>query len=133
MPAGKLHIVKDYNVEDIDLDKLQSDKLEDFDPDEQDILEKMLSKDEIQKQIKSNHKELKKDPMECPPEWDELLTALGRIGGIRIDNCQEVGLMRDLIHQSNHDDTNKEQMYKLFELLINYTNLWIIHFNKHKK
>ena len=133
MPAGKLNIVEDYNVEDIDLDKLKSDKLEEFDPDEQEILEKMLSKDEIQKQIKSNHKELKTDPMECPPEWDELLTELGKIGGIRIDNCQEVGLMRDLIHQSKHDDTNKEQMYKLFELLINYTNLWIIHFNKHKK
>tara|TARA_R100000231_G_scaffold94253_1_gene70765 strand:- start:829 stop:1230 length:402 start_codon:yes stop_codon:yes gene_type:complete len=133
MPSGKLEIVKDYNVEDIDFDKLKSDKLEDFDPDEQEILERMLDKEEIQKRIKNNEKELKQDPMTIPPEWDYLLTELHNRGGIRLDNCQEINLIRDLVHQSKYDEEMKMNMYKLFEVLINYANLWIIHYNKHKK
>lgn len=116
MPSGEIKRVEeyaDYNTED-------------FTEEEREKINEMLK-------IRNNNlkEEEKTDPMEIAPDIDNLLRELHSRGGIRLDNCQEINLIRDLIHQSKYDDEQKMQFYKLMELMINFANLWIIHYNKH--
>ena len=131
MPSGEIkQIIKDYNVEGVDneiLDNLPSDKLEDFHPDEQEKIEALLKKPKEEPLTD----EEKKNPLTIPPDIHRLLKGLGNKGGIKIDNCQELNLIRDLIHQSKLDVDMKLSMYKLLELMCNFGNLWILHYNTH--
>ena len=112
MPSGEMKRVEEYS----------DYNTEDFTEEEKIKMNEMLK---IKKEGKKN------DPMTIPPDIDNLLRELHSKGGIRLDNSQEINLIRDLIHQSKYNDELKLSMYKLMELMINFANLWIIHYNKH--
>ena len=112
MPSGEIKRVEeypDYNTED-------------------------FTEEEIEKmnELLKKRKPSGKDPMTIPPDIDNLLRELNNKGGIRLDNCMEINLVRDLIHQSKHPEDIKMSMYKIIELMLNFGNLWILHYNKHK-
>jgi len=112
MPSGEIKRVEeyaDYNTED-------------FTEEEREKMNELLDK----REPSGN------DPMEIAPDIDNLLRELHKRGGVRIDNCPEINLVRDLVHQSKYDDDMKLSMYKILELMLNFGNLWILHYNKHK-
>tara|TARA_R110002096_G_scaffold29422_4_gene88514 strand:+ start:1953 stop:2291 length:339 start_codon:yes stop_codon:yes gene_type:complete len=73
-----------------------------------------------------------KDPMDFPADYTYLMKELDNKGGIKIDNCQEIQIISHIIHASDHQPVMKEQMIQLLANIVNFANLWIIHYNKHK-
>ena len=75
----------------------------------------------------------KGDPMDFPPEFSYLMKELHQVGGIKFSTLPEVKQICSLIHESELTDELKDTLYKVMSNLINYANLWIIHYNRHKK
>ena len=127
MPSGKLvrqNAVSNDIVEDLASEGISSQQRDlDISP-EQQKLNELLKKDK-----EENKGE---DPMNFPPDYTYLMKELGKKGGIRMDNCQEINVISHTIYESKLDNSIKENCIKILEHLINYSNLWIIHYNKHK-
>ena len=74
----------------------------------------------------------KGDPMDFPPDYTRLVKELNDKGGIKIENCQEVNMIQYTLYEAIKDEEIREACLKLFTLMLNYSNLWIIHYNLHK-
>lgn len=116
MPSGKIEEVEE--VEDLTCDGISPQQKE---------LNDLLKIDK-----KKDDKKKENDPMDFPPEYTYLMKELGNKGGIRMENCQEINVISHTIYESDLDKVIKESCIKVMEHMVNYSNLWIIHYNKHK-
>ena len=126
MPSGKLvrqKAVSNDIITEGEVDDFLAHRDEDISP-EQEKLNELLKKD------KEENKD--EDPMDFPPDYTYLIKELGKKGGIRMDNCSEINVISHTIYESKLDKSIKENCIKILEHLVNYSNLWIIHYNKHK-
>ena len=71
------------------------------------------------------------DPMDISPDMKYICEELKNKGGIRFDNCQEFGLIWDLISKSEYPDNIKQQSQMILSQVLNFANMWIIHYTKH--
>jgi len=111
-------------VEDLASEGISSQQREEDISPEQEKLNELLKKDKEESKGE--------DPMEFPPDYTYLIKELGKKGGIRMDNCQEINVISHTIYESKLDARIKDNCIKILEHMINYSNLWIIHYNKHK-
>ena len=122
MPGGSLKVFKELN-ESTPLSKLLS-------PEQiQELKEKALDPDWLPE---PEPEEEKLDPMDIAPDMRFICEELKKKGGIRFDNCQEFGLFWDLLDKSDYPDDIKNQSKMILGQVLNFANMWIIHYNNHK-
>lgn len=116
MPSGKLVRCDSHNPENIKKKLQQKHQLK-----------------ELEKALKVDKEDVPKgDPMDFPPDYTYLMKELDNRGGIQIKNCQEIECIAWAIEESKLDKGVKLACHTLMEHIINYSNLWILHYNRHK-
>ena len=100
----------------------------------------------IKKKLKDKHKvnEVEKmlnipstnvpkgDPLDFPPDYDFLMKEINKKGGIKLENCPEIETICYCIDNSDLQPDMKKSCLVMLEHIVNYGNLWIIHYNRHK-
>jgi hypothetical protein len=71
------------------------------------------------------------DPMDIAPDMAFICKELLNKGGIRFDNCQEFSLFWDLLEKSDYSPEIKKQSQMILMQVLNFANMWIIHYSKH--
>jgi hypothetical protein len=123
MPAGKLKQVSKKDLEtEGEFDDFLAHRDEDY---ETETTEE--SEDEL-----PELKKKEKDPMDFPPDYTYLMKELENKGGIRFENCNEIEIMQSVIYENIKDESIRDNCLKILIQLVNFSNLWIIHYNKHK-
>ena len=119
MPSGKLERTEDPHSAEKKREELKMKHLK------QKVMDEMTP---------THLKGEKGDPMDFPPEFDFLMKELDKKGGIRMNNLPELAQIGRVIYDSKDmTDEIKDSCYKVLTHLVNYSNLWIIHYNRHKK
>lgn len=125
MPAGKLET---SNFSEINANGTSAIR-----PKREEVpIEELTTEGEFDEMLAMRDEEEKGDPMDFPPDYQYLIKELGNRGGIRIDNCQEIEYIQSVLYENIKEEELREGCLKIFTLMVNYSNLWIIHFNKHK-
>ena len=73
------------------------------------------------------------DPMNIPANFRYICEELDKKGGIRIDNCNEIEIIKSAVYNQYQDESLKKSVYQLIDLMVNLSNMWLIHFSKHKE
>jgi hypothetical protein len=70
-------------------------------------------------------------PRELPEitDLDSLLKAMKEKGGIKLENCNEIEVIRWAICESVKDEKIKEASLILFNTTLNLANMFLIHYN----
>lgn len=115
MVAGKLSRVDENHNPETQKEKLQ-----------QKLVEKALK-------VNKTPDGEKGDPNDFPPEFTYLMKELHNKGGIRFDNTPEFQQICKSLYDEKIDEKVKNDCFTLLEHIVNYANMWIIHYNRHKK
>ena len=75
----------------------------------------------------------KGDPLHFPPEFDFLMKELNKKGGFKFETFPEIQQLCKLVFDSDLSKEVKDSTYNILSHMINYSNMWIIHYNRHKK
>ena len=78
------------------------------------------------------HKEV---PQIEPKDLHELIEMLQDRGGISLENCQEVNMIRWAICEQvnkKENETVRDACLTLFNMTLNYANMFLLHYNKGK-
>ena len=120
MPSGKL--VRQNAVS----NKTKDDSDEDWEPVKNDLDSTSSSSEE---------EEQKETPQIQPKDLHELIEQLQDRGGIRLENCSEVNMIRWAICEAINQP-EKEQIRNacltLFDMNLNLANMFLLHYNKGK-
>jgi hypothetical protein len=83
----------------------------------------------------SEEEEQKETPQIEPKDLHELIEQLQDRGGIRIDNCQEVNMIRWAIFEALKEPEKehiRNACITLFDMNLNLANMFLLHYNKGK-
>tara|TARA_Y100001972_G_scaffold119861_1_gene161640 strand:- start:279 stop:602 length:324 start_codon:yes stop_codon:yes gene_type:complete len=63
---------------------------------------------------------------------DDIYMEMKRKGGIKIDNCNEIEIIRWAIWEAIKEEKVKEASLILFNTILNLANMFLIHYNSNK-
>jgi len=92
-------------------------------------------KNDLDTTSSSEEEEQKETPQIEPKDLHELIEMLQDKGGISINNCQEVNMIRWAICESINEPEKehiRNACLTLFDMNVNLANMFLIHYNKGK-